>query len=129
MKITKFISLQFNATTTTTARVDVPFKVSRIHVKSIGYEAGTLGKTDYVVLMSNLGDANQPLGVLFQDNTYASTPISDVEIKFFQPEFVQGSYTFTLLNMNGTVATTSNNGAGNDAVGMVVEFNSPEELN
>lgn len=129
MKITKFISLQFNASPTTTARVDVGFKVSKIHVKAIAYEAGTLGKTDYVVLMSNLGDANQPLGVLFQDNTYASTPISDVEIKFFQPEFVQGSYTFTLLNMNGTVATTSNNGAGNDSVGMVVEFNSLEELN
>lgn len=125
MKETKFISLVFTASPVATAMISVPFKVDTIHVKSIGYQAGTNGTTKYVTLVSSFG-LNAPLAVLSQDTTYSSGSINDVEIKLKNPEVIQGQYTFTLYYMDGTIAKTSNAGAATDSIGMILEFNSEE---
>jgi hypothetical protein len=127
MKQTVFIPLTFTASPVTTATVSVPFKVSLMHVKSLAYKAGTNGTTNYVMLRTSLG-LNAPLGILNQDTTYSSGSVNDVEIQFKNPEVIQGDYTFTLFNMDGTLAATSNAGAATDKVGLIIEFNSPDEI-
>ena len=127
MKETRFIPLTFTASPVTTASISVPFKVDTIHVKSIGYQAGTIGVTNYVALVSSFG-LNAPLAILNQDTTYSSGTINDVEIKLKNPQVIQGQYTFTLYNMDGSIAQTSNSGAATDSVGMILEFNSGESM-
>jgi hypothetical protein len=125
MKQTSFIPLTFTASPVATATISVPFKVDTIHVKSIGYEAGTNGTTQYVALISSFG-LNAPLAILNQDTTYSSGTINDVEIQLKNPQVIQGQYTFTLYNMDGSIAQTSNSGAATDSIGMILEFNSEE---
>lgn len=126
MKQTIFIPLVFAATPQTTATISVPFKVARIHVKSIGYQAGANGTTKYVMLRSSIG-LNAPLAILNQDTTYSSGTTNDVEIEFKTPEIIQGNYTFTLFYMDGSIATTSGAGAATDSIGLIIEFNAPDE--
>jgi hypothetical protein len=128
MKQTIFIPLTFAATPQTTATISIPFKVAKMHVKSCGYQAGTIGTTKYVMLRSSLG-LNAPLAILNQDTTFSSGTVNDVEITFKNPEVIQGNYTFTLLYMDGAIAETSNAGAATDKVGLIVEFNAPDEYN
>jgi hypothetical protein len=127
MKQTIFIPLSFVASPQTTANIHIPFTVRKIHVKALGYQAGTNGTTKYVMLRSSLG-LNSPLGILNQDSTYSSATVNDIEIELKNPEVIQGNYTFTLLYMDGTIAQTSNNGSATDTVGLVIEFNSPDEI-
>ena len=121
MKETKFISLVFTASPVATAMIYVPFKVKRIHVKSIGYQAGTLSTERYVVLKSSFG-LDAPLAILNQDTTYSSGTINDVDIDLKNPQVIQGQYTFTLYNMDGTIGETSAGGGSTDSVGMILEF-------
>lgn len=123
MKQTVFIPLTFTASPQTTANISIPFKVARIHVKSLAYKAGLNGTTNYVMLRSNFG-LNAPLGILNQDTTYSSGTISDVDIEIKNPEVIQGNYIFTLFNMNGSIAATSNGGNATDSVGLIIEFSS-----
>jgi hypothetical protein len=127
MKQTIFIPLSFVASPQTTANISIPFTVKKIHVKALGYQAGTNGTTKYVMLRSSLG-LNSPLGILNQDSTYSSATVNDVEIELKNPEVIQGNYTFTLLYMDGSLAQTTNSGSATDTVGLVVEFNSPDEI-
>ena len=123
-KLTKFISLTFTAgaNARTTAQISVPFKVKTIHIKSAGYKAGTNGTTNYVAVMSDLV-VNNALAILNQDTAYSSATVQDIEHEFSNPLDVNGTFNFWLLNMDNTGATAT---VGNDKVGLVIEFNSPD---
>jgi hypothetical protein len=127
MKITKFIPLSFpaGANSRTTAYISVPFKVRSIHIKSAGYRAGTLGTTNYVGVLSDLFPQNAPLGIFFQDTTYSSGTIQDIEHQQWNPVEINGTYNFWLVNMDGSGATATVNG---DKVGFIIEFNGPDEI-
>ena len=128
MKQTQAIYLTFSATPVATAYINVPFNVKKIHIKSMNYDAGTSGLTRYVVVESNIG-LNAPFGMISQDDTYSQSGFQDVEIEFKVAQPIQGQYYFTLKTMCGSVATTSALGAGIDYIGMIVEFNAPDETN
>jgi hypothetical protein len=128
MKQTQFIPLTFTASPVTTAYISVPFKVEKIHIKSANYDAGTSGLARYVIVESNIG-LNAPFAMISQDDTYSQSSNQDIEIKLRDPQPLQGWYTFTLKTMSGAIATTTNAGAATDYVGMIVEFNAPDELN
>lgn len=127
MKQTQFIPLTFTASPVTTAYISVPFKVETIHIKSANYDAGTSGLTRYVVVESNIG-LNAPFAMLCQDDTYSQSSIQDISIKLRDPQPLQGWYTFTLKTMSGAIAGTTNAGAATDYIGMIVEFNAPDEV-
>jgi hypothetical protein len=129
MKITQALYLTFTASPQTSVYINIPFTVSKIHVKSMNYQAGTNGTTRNVVVESSLGLKNDPFGIINQDQTYSSPAFQDVELKFQNPQFIQGFFTFTLRQMSGALAATSNGGAATDYLGIIVEFNSEEELN
>jgi len=123
-KLTKFISMTFpaGAASRTTAQISVPFKVKTIHIKSAAYDAGTNGTTNYVAIMSDLV-VNNPIAILNQDTTYSSGCVQDIEHELYNPTDVNGTYNFWLVNMDNTAATAT---AGNDKVGLIIEFNSPD---
>lgn len=128
MKQTQAIYLTFpaSASAVATAYINVPFTVEKIHVKSMNYQAGTNGTTKNVIVESNIG-FNAPFGIVNQDQTYSSPALQDIEIKLQNPQYIQGYYTFTLRLMSGALAPTSNGGASIDNLGMIVEFNGPDE--
>ena len=128
MKQTQAIYLTFSATPVATAYINVPFNVKKIHIKRMNYDAGTSGLTRYVVVESNIG-LNAPFGMISQDDTYSQSGFQDVEIEFKVAQPIQGQYYFTLKTMSGSVATTSALGAGIDYIGLIVEFNAPDETN
>ena len=126
-KLTKFIPLTFTASPNSTARISVPFRVKTIHIKSAGYKAGTNGTTNYVTIISDLV-VNNPICVLSQDTTYSSATVQDIEHEFANPLDINGTFNFTILNMDGSIGATSNNGAATDKVGFVIEFNSEDVI-
>jgi hypothetical protein len=126
MKQTLFIPLEFQASPITTAPVNVPFKVKTIHVKSAGYNAGTPGQLGYVCLIGSFAPST-PLAILNQDMTYSSNTMIDVEIDLRNPQVIQGTYEFKLLEMDGDLSFTSNAGLATDSIGLIVEFNSEDE--
>ena len=125
-KLTKFISMTFpaGAASRTTAQISIPFKVKTIHIKSAGYTAGTAGTAKYVSIISDLV-VNNPIAILFQDTTYSSATVQDIEHQMYNPTDINGTYNFWLLDMAGAPATAT---AGNDKVGLVIEFNSADEI-
>jgi len=128
MKQTQAIYLTFTASAVTSAYINVPFNVKKIHIKSMNYDAGTSGTVRFVIVESNIG-LNAPFGMLSQDDTYSQASIQDIEIEFKVAQPIQGQYYFTLKTMSGAVAGTSNAGAATDYVGMIVEFNAEDEMN
>ena len=122
-KLTKFISLTFvaGANARTTTSISVPFRVKTVHIKSVAYTAGT-GTANYVAIMSDLV-VNNPLALCFQDTTYSSATVQDIEHEFSNPLDINGTFNFWLLNMDNTGATAT---VGDDKVGLVIEFNSPD---
>jgi hypothetical protein len=139
MKQTIFISLDFYndgtgvQTTPATAKISIPFKVKKLHVKSLAYQPSSV-TADYVVIRSNIDTKNSPLGILYRDSTYGSATVNDVEIAFEDPQVIQGVYNFNIYRVNtnpttnpyGELATIT--GSGNDYIGLIIEFNSPEEI-
>jgi hypothetical protein len=119
-KLTKFIPLSFSPSSAAraTAQISVPFKVGIIHIKSAGYTAGALGQTTYVSLMSDLV-VNNPIAILFQDTTYSSATVQDIEHKFSNPLDINGTFNFWLLNMDGTVSDTTSLVTA-DQVGLII---------
>ena len=128
MKQTQAIYLTFEASPVATAYINIPFMVKKIHIKSMNYDAGTSGTARYVIVESNIG-LNAPFGLISQDDTYSQVGFQDVEIEFKVPQPIQGQYYFTLKTMSGVVAATTNAGAATDYIGMIVEFNAPDETN
>jgi hypothetical protein len=127
MRITKSIFLSFSGSDNATANISVPFKVSRIHVKGIGYvpqnQPGP-GAAIYGVITSDLVD-NQPLGLFFNDVTYSYATNKDMELTLYTPKTIGGSYTFYRQNEVGNPYSPTLSGA-DDCV-LILEFNSDVE--
>ena len=128
MKITKAIFLSFSGTNSTASNISVPFQVKTIHVKGIGYTSDNqpaAGAAIYGVITTDLTDW-QPLGIFYNDVTYSYATNKDIELTLYSPRTISGSYTFTLLNEDGTSYTPV--GGGTDKVTIILEFNSEQEL-
>jgi hypothetical protein len=126
MKQTQIIFLTFTAgTSATTASISVPFKVKTIHTKGISLTTGdgALTAGQYVTIESDLVN-NAPLGSTFNISTYSSGTIQDIENQFWNPQVIQGLYSFRMKQANGSLYNAS---TGNDTVSIIIEFNSPEE--
>jgi hypothetical protein len=127
MKQTQVIFLTFTATQSiTTARISVPFKVKTIHTKGISLSAGNTALTtgEYITIESDLVN-NSPLGSTFNISTFSAGTIQDIENQYWNPQVIQGQYTFTMKRSNGTLYPASTN---NDTVSLILEFNAPDEL-
>lgn len=127
MKQTQIIFLTFTATkSSTTARVNVPFKVKTIHTKAISLSTGDTALTtgEYVTIESDLVN-NSPLGSTFNISTYSAGTLQDIENQYWNPQVVQGEYTFIMKRSSGALYPASTN---NDTVSLILEFNSPEEF-
>jgi len=129
MKLTKAIYLTFTATkSTASAYINVPFTVKTIHTKAISLTAGTndinIVTPDYVTITSDLVN-NSPLGSAYNNSGYSAGTIQDVENQYWNPQVIQGYYTFTMYNSRGDLYPASTN---NDAVALIIEFNAPDEI-
>jgi len=127
MKQTQVIFLTFTATqSVTTARISVPFKVNTVHTKAISLTTGNTALTtgEYVTIESDLVN-NSPLGSIFNISSYSANTIQDIENQFWNPQVIQGQYTFVMKRSNGTLYPAS---TGNDKVAIIIEFNSPDEI-
>jgi len=126
MKQTQIIFLTFTATQSTTSKyISVPFKVKTIHTKSISLSTGNPALTtgEYVTIESDLVRGS-PLGSTFNISNYSAGTTQDIENQYWNPQVIQGLYTFTMKRSSGALYPASTN---NDTVSLIIEFNSPEE--
>ena len=126
MKQTQIIFLTFTATESTTSKyISVPFKVKTIHTKSISLSTGdgALATGEYVTIESDLVN-NNPLGSTFNISTYSAGTTQDVENQYWNPQVVQGQYSFVMKRSSGALYPAS---TGDDTVSLILEFNSPDE--
>jgi len=120
--LTKIVNLSFVATPITTVNISVAHPVQSIRVKACAYQAGTVGTVNSVYVISSLSNG-APLCMVSQDSTYSTVQGTDIEFKPREPIVVDGIYTFTLYDLDGTLSATSNSGAATDSVSLIVEFN------
>ena len=126
MKQTQILFLTFAATkSSTTARIHVPFKVKTIHTKAISLSTGNsaLATGEYVTIESDLVNGS-PLGSTFNISSFSAGTIQDIENEYWNPQVIQGDYTFYMKQSSGALYPASTN---DDTVSMIIEFNSPEE--
>jgi hypothetical protein len=126
MKQTQIIYLTFPATESITTRsISVPFKVHTIHTKSISLSTGDTALTtgEYVTIESDLVNY-APLGSTFNISTFSAGTIQDIENQYWNPQVIQGLYTFRMKRSSGAYYPAS---TGDDTVSIILEFNSPEE--
>jgi hypothetical protein len=126
MKQTQVIFLTFVAgSSTATARISVPFKTKTIHTKAISLTCGDATVVgNYVIIESDLVNG-APLGSTFNNSSYSAGTVQDIENQYWNPQVIQGDYTFTMKRSNGTLYPAS---TGNDLIAMIIEYNSPEEI-
>jgi hypothetical protein len=127
MKQTQVIFLTFTATkSTTTARINVPFKVKTLHTKALSLTTGdsTLATGEYITIESDLVN-NSPLGSTFNISSYSANCAQDIENQYWNPQVIQGEYNFVMKRSNGALYPAS---TGNDTVAIVIEFNAPDEI-
>ena len=127
MKITQNIFLTFAQTTSiATARISVPFTVKTVHTKSISLTTGNAGLTtgEYVTIESDLVN-NSPLGSTFNISNFSANCAQNIENQFWNPQVIQGEYTFVMKKSNGSLYAAS---TGGDSVALIIEFNSPDEI-
>ena len=126
MKQSQVIFLTFTAgSSSTSTNISVPFKVKTIHTKAISLTSGDLTVVGgYVTIESDLVN-NAPLGSCFNNSSYSGGTIQDIENQFWNPQVIQGQYTFTLKASDGSLYPAS---TGNDKVAMIIEFNGPNEI-
>lgn len=123
MKYNKAVFLTFaQGTSSATVNITVPILVKTIHCKSIAYITSApppAGDAIYGYVLSDLTQ-NSPIGIYYRDSTYPYSPGNDIEFEYQNPQPVQGTYTFSLIDFTGAplVATT-----GGDSIGMILEFN------
>jgi len=127
MKYNKIISLTFvQNNPNASVNISVPIQVKRIHCKAIAYMGGipAAGAAEYGFITSDLTQ-NSPIAMFYDDSTYPLTMGEDVEFVFSNPQPVNGVYTFSLKELDGSpylpFAVT---GA---KVGMILEFNDEYE--
>jgi len=126
MKQTQVIFLTFTATqSSTTAYINVPFKVRTVHTKAMSLTSGDATVVgNYITIESDLVN-NAPMGSTYNNSTFSGGTIQDIENQYWNPQVIQGRYTFTMKNTAGNFYAAS---TGNDTVALIVEFNSPEEI-
>jgi hypothetical protein len=126
MKQTQVIFLTFTATkSSTTAYINVPFQVRTVHTKAMSLTSGDTTVTgNYITIESDLVN-NAPMGSTYNNSTYGSGTMQDIENQYWNPQVIQGRYTFTMKNTAGDFYAAS---TGNDTVALIVEFNSPDEM-
>lgn len=127
MKITKAVHLLFSGTNVAFANVVVPFVVSNVHVKGLGYDPQNnpvSGTAQYGVISSDLVD-NQPLAIFYNDATYSFTSNKDIQLTLYTPRTINGTFQFNLINDAGNPYTPT--GGGNDRVILILEFNDDTE--
>ena len=137
MKITKTFYHQYTTTNSTASiYVNIPFKVKKIHVKSITYVAGAnsgqggSGTTKYITILSSLV-GNRPVGMVFRDSQFSSATVQDIEHIFQLPEVINGYYDFTPYSNDGTVSAIHEviiPTTYYDSFSITMEFNSEEEV-
>jgi hypothetical protein len=127
MKQTQVIFLTFaTGQSTTTARINVPFKVKTLHTKALSLTTGNAALTtgEYVTIESDLV-GNSPLGSTFNISSYSANCSQDIENQYWNPRVVQGEYTFVMKKSSGALYPAS---TGGDSVAIVIEFNGPDEM-
>lgn len=127
MKYNKAVYLTFIAgQSSSSVNISVPIQVKRIHCKALGYKTGTppaAGAATYCYVVSDLTQ-NSPIGMYYRDSTYPYSSGQDIEYELQNPQPVNGTYTFSLVNFDGTPAVAT---VGNDYLGMILEFNDEYE--
>ena len=129
-----------NPPSTLSQYINIPFKVSKIHIKGITWTNGRAGNqgsstaSRYVTLLSSLV-GNQPIGMVHTDSQYAMGTVQDIEIKFQIPKVIQGYYDFTAYNSNDTVyggyqlqVVIPNINYYFDSYSITIEFNGEDEI-
>lgn len=127
MKYNKAVFITFTqGTSSASVNITVPILVKTIHCKSIAYITSTpptAGNALYGYVISDLTQ-NSPLGIFYQDSTYPFSPGQDIEFEFQNPQPVQGTYTFNLIDFTGAPLNAT---TGGDSIGMILEFNDEKE--
>jgi len=126
MKQTQILYLTFTAgTSSTSTSISVPFKVKTVHTKGISLTTGNAALTtgEYVTIESSLVN-NAPLGSTFNISNLSAGTIQDIENQYWNPQVIQGQYTFTMKKSNGVLYNAS---TGDDEVSIILEFNAPDE--
>lgn len=113
MKVTKTFYHEYTTTDSTASiYINIPFKVSKIHVKNITYVSGINGAvigvnqavvSQYITFLSSLV-GNRPVGMVHKDSQFSMAIIQDIEHIFQIPVVINGYYTFTPYTNNGVIA-------------------------
>ena len=137
MKLTKTFYHQYTTTNSTASiYVNIPFKVKKIHIKSITYVAGANGSqggsgvAKYITFLSSLV-GNRPVGMVFRDSQFSSATVQDIEHIFQLPEVINGYYNFTPYTNDGSVSAIHEviiPDTFYDSFSITMEFNSEEEV-
>lgn len=126
MKITKAIYLNFNTTSVATAVVNVPFNVKTISTKAFAYFSEIPIHERYISISSDMV-SDGALGITYRTSgsqISATNLSSNFQREFETPTAINGTYTFTLYDIQGNQAQTSGDGTGNDNAVLFVEFSS-----
>lgn len=140
MKITKTLYHKYTSTDATASiYINIPFKVTNIHVKAITYVAGLNvsqgGSANelqrYVTIISDLVD-NGPLGMVYKDSQFSMATIQDIEHTFNLPRVINGYYNFTPYRNDGTIAAVFEEIIPDppvfDSFSITIEFNGIDEV-
>lgn len=109
----KTIFLSFT-TANTTADIYIPFAVNRIIFKSLADD----GATDLYGVLSTDMIQWESVGVVYRNDAFSNSTAQTVEYHFQTPTKIQGRYTFTLRNLDRTLATI----AGTESIVFIAEF-------
>lgn len=128
MKYNRLISLTFNQNNpNASVNISVPMQVKRIHLKALSFMSANPpapGTAEYGFITSDLTQ-NSPIGMFYDDQTFPMSMGEDVEFVFQNPQPVNGVYTFSLKELDGTPYLPFD--LGGAKVGMILEFNDENE--
>jgi hypothetical protein len=128
MKYNKAVSLTFaQNVSSASVNINVPITVKKIHCKALGYtgEAPAVGVAEYGFVVSDLTQ-NTPIAMFYDDPTYPLSMGQDIEYVLSNPQPINGVYTFSLRELDGTPYLPF--GADGGKIGMILEFNDSNEL-
>jgi len=123
MRQNKAVYMSFLSGSTATAHISIPFTVKNIHIKSSAFITSTppaAGAAIYAYVVSDLTQ-NTPICIVYQDSTYPYATSEDIEFEFQNPQVINGTFNFQLINFIGTPLDAT---AGGDSLGLIIEFNS-----
>ena len=120
--------------------INIPFKVTKIHIKGITWtngraeNQGNATAARYITILSSLVD-NKPVGMVHTDSQFAMGPLQNIEHTFNIPKVINGYYDFTAYNSNDTVygghntlVVIPNVDYYFDSYSITIEFNGEDEI-